>query len=91
MDAEIKKRDDNRKELVETAENTFELVKERIGMKDALKICNDWIKERRWLKDNNIDFSQYTDELKFQELCKEFKFVEKSKHMMINKGIRKLA
>ena len=45
--------------------------------------CVDWGKTRRWLKANDVVISEMPEEIKFQELLKENKYVERARGIQV--------
>ena len=41
--------------------------------------CKSWDQSRRWLTENQVDFSQFKEEFKFQELVLAHNYLEKAK------------
>jgi len=58
-------------------------VPRNINEMEALKHCGDWRDDRRWLRANKVDVSEYPEEKKFQEYCKKFSFKKRAKAIEI--------
>jgi len=64
----------------------FKEVESTLQELDAVDYCSKWIVERKWLKANNVDFSDYPEEIKFQDYCKRFTFKQRAKVIEIIAG-----
>ncbi len=62
MEKEIKVKDDNKRQLVSSVEDAFDLIKEQFEVAKVMESVNNWIVERRWLKANNVDLTQFEEE-----------------------------
>ena len=62
MEKEIKAKDDNKRQLVSSVEDAFDLIKEQFEVAKVMESVNNWIVERRWLKANNVDLTQFEEE-----------------------------
>jgi len=45
------------------------------------------VPHRTWLKDNGIDFSQYEQEIKYQEFNSRYKLVERAKAVRMTRAV----
>jgi len=55
----------------------FESFEKELSIHKAIKYSKNWIVQRRWLKKNGIDFSDFDEEKEFKKLCEDFKFESK--------------
>jgi hypothetical protein len=52
----------------------------------AKQFCQKWIPHRAWLKQNNFDFSQYPEELEYQQYKNLFQFRERGEKIRLLKA-----
>jgi len=45
------------------------------------------VPQRKWLSLNKVDFSQYPDELKFQELNKKYSLVDRARVVRVTRDV----
>ena len=50
---------------------------------EAIQDCKSWLGQRKWLKLNNVEFSQYPEEVKFQEHIKKFDIQNRAQYVEI--------
>jgi hypothetical protein len=50
---------------------------------EARLFCWDWIPQRQWLKQNRIEFDQFPEEKKYQELKTKFSFQDKAEKIYL--------
>jgi hypothetical protein len=69
----------------------FSKFEKEMNIQNAIKYCKRWIIHRRWLKANNVKFDDFKGEIKFNKLCKEFRFDERAVRVQVTKSIEVVA
>ena len=69
----IKEALENKKKLIELEPKASEKLERQVKRQEAIDQVKQWHRVRLWLKQNNVDFSNYIEEVTFTKIVKEFK------------------
>lgn len=81
----------NREKLFERFPDEFKHFENEQKAYKGIQYCKDWVKHRRWLKDNGIHFKEFEGELEFQRVSKKFDLFDRVESVRLTKAVHYLA
>lgn len=73
----IEERKSNRQLIVKEVPDLFKAYELELEVQDAVVVSKSWLIQRKWLKANQVDFSDFDEEKQFQQIWKDHEFGQK--------------
>lgn len=66
-------------------------IKTHLEYEQAILYCRSWVEERKWLAANKVNFNNFEEEQRFQEVVKKYNLFERAKAKHLSSVINKIA